>query len=181
MCDVRLEIWKASVTATPEHSAFDLSTQKQPHTECRERLGGKSQLTSVGLPQRGATRPAFRAHLKQCPADPCQIHQHYARVDPRGAVERVPGEAAVPADLGHLVLRGHRCQLGPVEGPQQQPDVVHGPQEQNISVHVKQRVHILQDYLVAEVQLSIRNDAHATQGELTCLPVFRTLHPFHIF
>lgn len=79
-----------------------------------------------------------QATLKQCPADPRQVHQHYARVDPRCAVERVPGEAAVPADLGHLVLRGHRCQLGPVEGPQQQPDVVHGPQEQNISVHVEQ-------------------------------------------
>lgn len=76
-------------------------------------------------------------YLKQRAADPCEIHQHDAGVDPCVSVERVPGKAAVPANLWHLVLWGHCSQLGAVEGLQEHPDVIHGPQEQHICVHIK--------------------------------------------
>lgn len=80
----------------------------------------------------------FEPNLEQCAANPCEIHQHDTRIDPRDAVERMTRKAAVPADLGDLVLRSHRCQLRAVEGLQHSPDIVHGSQEQHISVHVQQ-------------------------------------------
>lgn len=78
------------------------------------------------------------SHLEVRAADAGQVHQHHAGVEAGAAVVGVPGEAAVPADLGHLVLGGHGSQLGGVELPQQVPDVIDGPQEQHVSVHVKQ-------------------------------------------
>lgn len=83
------------------------------------------------------------SHLELSAADPCQIHQHHPGVEAGGAVKRVTGEAAVPANLGDLVLRGHGSQLGGVELPQELPDVIDGPQEEHISVHVKQGIHVL--------------------------------------
>lgn len=83
------------------------------------------------------------SHLELSAADPCQIHQHHPGVEAGGAVKRVTGEAAVPANLGDLVLGGHGSQLGGVELPQELPDVIDGPQEEHISVHVKQGIHVL--------------------------------------
>lgn len=76
-------------------------------------------------------------------ADPCQVHQHHPGVEAGAAVVGVAGEAAVPADLGDLVLGGHGSHLAGVELPQEVPDVIHGPQEQHVRVHVKQGIHIL--------------------------------------
>ena len=86
-------------------------------------------------------------YFEQCAADPGEIHQHDTGVHPRDAVERVACEAAVPANLGDLVLWSHCCELAAVKGLQETPDVIHGPQEEDICVHIEQRVHVLQDDL----------------------------------
>lgn len=91
----------------------------------------------------------FWPYFEHCVTDSREIHQHDTGVDPCDPVERVTCKAAVPANLGDLVLWGHCCQLGAVEGLQETPDVIHGPQEQHISVHIQQGVHILQDDLRA--------------------------------
>lgn len=78
-----------------------------------------------------------RPYLEPRAADLRQIHQHDTRVDPRDPVERVAREAAVPANLGDLVLGSHCRKLGAVEGLKEAPDIVHGPQEQNVGVHIE--------------------------------------------
>lgn len=71
----------------------------------------------------------------------------------------MPGEAAVPADVGDLVFGGHGSQLRAVELLQEAPDVVHGPEEEDVRVHIEQRVHILQDDLRSKQQHSDRLSA----------------------
>lgn len=59
----------------------------------------------------------------------------------------MPCKAAVPANLGDLMLGGHGCQLGAVEGLEETPDIVHRAEEQDICVHIQKRVDVLQDDL----------------------------------
>lgn len=93
------------------------------------------------------------SHFEQLAADPREVHEHDARVDPGDTVEGVACEAAVPADLGDLVLWGHGCKLRAVEVLEEGPDVVHGPEEQHVSIHIEQRVHLLQNDLVVQWQV----------------------------
>lgn len=95
-------------------------------------------------------------------ADPGEIHQHDAGVDPRHPVKGVASEAAVPANLRHLVLRGHRCQLGAVEGLEEGPDVVHRPQEEHVGVDVKQQVYVFQDDLRGRSYILSRGNGHVS-------------------
>lgn len=139
MCDAGVVIRK--LQSQPTHSAVTV-TGKEKH------LGMPNANPKVGPPPPALPRRAlWWPHFEQGAADPGEIHQHDAGVDPRYSVERVAGEAAVPADLGHFVLRRHGRQLGAVEGLEEAPDVVHRPQEEHIGVDVEQRVHVLQDDL----------------------------------
>lgn len=75
------------------------------------------------------------------------VHEHDPRVDPRPAVEGVPGETVVPGDAGLLVLRGHGGQLRGVKVGEEGPEAVHGLQEEDVGIHVQDGVHVLQDQL----------------------------------
>lgn len=88
-------------------------------------------------------------YFEQSSSDPCEVHQHDSRVDPGDPIEGVACEAAVPANLGDLMLWGHSSKLGGVEGLEETPHIIHGPEEQHICIHVEQRVHVLQDHLLS--------------------------------
>lgn len=105
---------------------------------------------------------AMSPHLEQSATDSGEVHEHHARVDARHAVERVSGEAAVPANFRDLVLGSHGGQLGAVEGLEEAPDVIHWPQEEHICVHIQQGIHILQDNLMTA----------QTRESIHCFPVF---------
>lgn len=97
-------------------------------------------------------KTSVSAHLEHSATDPGEVHEHHARVDARDAVERVPGETAVPANFRDLMLGSHGGQLGAVEGLEEAPDVVHWTQEEHICVHIQQGIHILQDDLMAQTR-----------------------------